>query len=408
MAEVISENVAQIEPKVDSTTETKVSSFGKIREGKFDINDYKENEVLTAEEESLIKDEKNIDKDTAVKAGTAATLAKEGEGEQIASPVPVTPEEIVPNAEIPVVPEFTEAQMKAFFEKNGILIDSLDALKEKLSPKDISPEEKKKQELAAEKKLVDIFVNGGGTVEQYVGLKDVSNKTLPEFSRDNLIFDLQKKGLNEEEVNGIMKDSFYQLTNEELGELEDDDEYKAQISKKRDAMSLVLDNYAITKHEQAKQILADLKSAADSDRLSKEQEVQFSSKIDEHFNKVPRKITFDLGESNGKAISPIEYEVSESDVSYVKDLLKDQTKRQQFLTNEDGELNIPNLAEVLIQNKYLKKAIKLSFLEGQSRATAIFDNNYPKNPYDIGIGGASNKSKFVKGQVAGFGKMRVR
>ena len=373
------------------TTETKeveVSSVGKVRSGKFDVNAYADSDVLTADEE-----------DTDSETGTKATTAKEKvEGENTASTVP---------------DELSDEQFKAFLEKKGISIDSIDALKEKLSPKDvISPEEKKKQELAFEKRLVDIFVEGGGTVEQFVAIKNIAEKPIKDLSLETVRAEYKEHGFTDEQIDTIIKERYYQVDDTELEafeEDEDEDKSRKELTKKlKEVFSSKLENKALYKQKQAQKILADLKEAADADNLAVEQEAQLSSKIDEHFKKVPRKITFDLGESNGKAIPPIDYEVSESDIAEVQTMLKDSTKRQQFLTTTDGDLNIPELAKVLLQNKYLKTAIKAAYHEGGNRQAQIVDNIFPKNVYDIGIGGASNKSKFVKGQVAGFGKIRVR
>ena len=368
--------------------ETQVASFGKVRASKFDVNAYADTDVLPSEEN-------NNDSET----GTAATTAKkEVEVAKTASAVP---------------DELSDDQLRSFLEKKGIVIDSIDALKEKLSPKEvITPEEKKKQELAAEKKFVDLFVEGGGTVEQYVAIKNIAEKPIKDLSLESLRAEYKDLGFTDEQVDTIIKERYYQVDDEELASFDDDEEddkARKELTKKlKEVFSAKLENKALYKQKQAQKILADLKEAADADKLAIEQEEQLSSKIDEHFKKIPRKVTFQIGESNGKPISPIEYEVSESDIAEVQAMLKDSTKRQQFLTNSDGDLNIPSLSEVLLQNKYLKTAIKAAYHEGGNRQAQLVDNIFPKNAYDIGIGGASNKSKFVKGQVAGYGKMRVR
>ena len=364
--------------------ETQVASFGKVRAAKFDVNAYADTDVLPS-------NENNSDSET----GAAASPAKEGEdGKKAASPAPE-------------LTELTDEQLKSFLEKKGIVVDSIDALKEKLTPKEIiSPEEQKKQQLAAEKRLVDLFVEGGGTVEQYVAIKSIAEKDIKELSRETTRAEYKELGFTDEQIDSIIKERYYQVDDAELENLEDDD--KEFTKKLKEVFSQKLENRASYKQKQAQKILADLKEAVDSDNLAQEKEVELSSKIDEHFKKIPRKITFQIGESNGKPISPIEYEVSESDIAEVQAMLKDSTKRQQFLTNSDGDLNIPSLSEVLLQNKYLKTAIKAAYHEGGNRQAQLVDNIFPKNAYDIGIGGASNKSKFVKGQVAGYGKMRVR
>lgn len=376
----------EVEPVTDvknqaESAEAEVISFGKAQPVKFDINAYAGADVLPDSEEK---------KETTSQAGAEASTAKEGEGKST-SPAP---------------DELSEAQLKAYFEKQGIAFESIDALKEKLSPKEIiSPEEKKRQELAAEKKLVDLFVEGGGTVEQYVAIKNIAEKPVAELSLETVRAEYKELGFTDEQINTIIKERYYQISDEDLENFEDEDD-KELTKKLKEVFSQKLENKASYKQKQAQKILADLKQAADSDRLAAEQEEQLSSKIDEYFKKVPRKLTFQIGESNGNAISPIEYEVSESDIAEVQGLLKDSKKRQQFLTTEDGSLNYTKLSEVLLRNKYLESLVKAAYHTGGSRQAEIVDNIFARNPYDVGVGGAPEKNKFVKGQVASFGKVQ--
>jgi hypothetical protein len=304
--------------------------------------------------------------------------------------------------------ELTEEQLTAYFKSQGISYEGIDKLKEKINyhpPVELTEEEKTKQSLAKEKKLVDLFIKGGGTVEQYVAIKNIADADVSELSKNSLKAELKAAGFTQDQIDEYIKDSFFQVADEELEQYEDETE-KEFLKRKKEFASKLLSNYSSHTKAQAQKALADLKQAAESEDLQASQEVAISAKIDEDFKALPRKLSFEIGESNGKAISPIEYEVSESDLAEVKDMLKDPAKRNNLLFNQDGSLNTTKLTNILTRNKYLESLVKTVYHESGSRQAAIFHTVFPaRSAQELGVGGSTIRTGSQKGKVVSAGRV---
>lgn len=368
------------EPTKVEAKEAEAASFGKPQQAKFNIEDY--SDILNKDPDSEQAQEQvapEKKEETAKAESTEQKTNKE---------------------------DLSEDQIKAYFEKQGVTYNGIDDLKSKLSPEDvISPEELKKQQLEAERKYVDVVVNGGGTVEEYVQMKSLAEKPLNELSLELLKAELSLEGLSEEEVKNYIKDSFYQFTDEELEDLSEDE--KQSFLKLKAIGSKRLESYASNIQKEAKNALDKIKNIVESEKLVQQEQEQISSKVDEYFSNLTKKLTFNLGESNGKPQEPLEFEISDKQIAEARDFLKDPDKREQFLTNSDGTLNIENISNLKLENIYLKSLVKVAFLEGGSRQAKIVSDIFPAvNPYAVGVG-ESNKQKFIKGQPASFGKPKV-
>ena len=157
---------------------------------------------------------------------------------------------------------------------------------------------------------------------------------------------------------------------------------------------------------QAAGILADLNSVIESEDLQAQQEVAISAKIDEDFKALPRKLQIEIGEIGGKTVSPVDYDVSETDLAEIRDMLKDTAKRNNFLFNTDGSLNTPNLISVLTKAKMFDSATKVSYLSGMDSQVKAFQKIFPAgSAQEIGVGGSSSKPNGNQnGKPASFGK----
>ena len=177
--------------------------------------------------------------------------------------------------------------------------------------------------------------------------------------------------------------------NENKGE---DETEKDFIKRKREYGSKLLENRSLSLKTQAGKVLGDLKSAVEAENLQRREEEQLSSKIDEYFSKMPRKVTLELGSENNRKLDPIEYEVTQADLDEVRDTLKDPEKRNNFLFNKEGLINIENIANVLARNKYLESLVKTAYLTGEDRQSEVVKRTFgARRASDIGIGGIPDK-----------------
>jgi len=303
-------------------------------------------------------------------------------------------------------PQIDESLLKAYLESQGIKYEGLDKLKEKANYEptvELTDAQKEEQSKAKEKRLLDLFVSGGGTAENYVAIKAIANSDLAELSNSALKKELKDSGFDEERIKDIIKNRYFQFADEEIEQEEDETEkeYKKRL-KEYGANKLA--NRSLHTQKQAKEILDGLNKAIESEDLQKQNEAATSAKIVEHFKDMPRKLTFEIGKVDGKDITPVEYEVDETIVKEVESIFKNPKERNKILLNQDGSLNLTKIADVFTRNKYLESAIKAAYHEGGSRQVDEFRKTFgARNANEIGVGGAPNK-QINTGKVAGFGK----
>lgn len=307
-------------------------------------------------------------------------------------------------------PTITDEALAAFFKEKGIEYEGIDKLKEKLTaPAQTTaiadtPEQIKAKELAKEKRILDKFISGGGTAEQYVALKSLAEAPVEELSKNMLIKELKDAKFSDKEIEALIKERYYQLDDEELEQLDDetDKEFK---KRSKEYFANKLANRSSYLKDKAVGHLKGIQDAINSEDLQAQQEVALSAKIDEDFKVFPRKMNIEIGEIGGKTVSPVGYDVSEEDIDSVRAVLKDPAKRQQLLFNQDGSLNTTKLAEVFVKAKAFDSAAKISYLEAQTRNNAIWKEKFgSRTPQELGVGGSAAKPIDKKGTAASFGK----
>lgn len=307
----------------------------------------------------------------------------------------------------PQAPEITDEALKEYFKSKGIDYDGVDKLKEKLNaePKaELTEEQKQKQALAKEKKLVDLFIARNGTVENYVGIKAIAEGDLSAISKAALVKELKESSqkFTDEEIQKIIKAKYFQFDEDEM-EQEDEETEKDFKKRLKEYGANNLANRSIHTQKQAQSILKDLNDAIESENLQKQEEEQTSAKIDDYFKTAPRKLTFNIGDATGRKIDPITFEVPDSEIAEVQNKFKDAASIKKHFNNTDGTLNLNYLLDLETRNKYLESIVKLSYSEGESRNTEVLRKQYGSTAQEIGIGGAPDKTT-GNGKIASFGK----
>lgn len=312
--------------------------------------------------------------------------------------------------------EMTEEQLKAFFEKQGMKYEGLDKLKEKVNYEvpaqtvELTKEQKEEQAKAEEKRVLDFYIANGGTAESYVAIKNILlSEDLTSLTVTEIKADMKKEGFNDEEIETVLKERYYQIKTEEIvqGDEEEDADFaarKAQIEKKVAYGAKKIANRSSIIKTKAEGFFTGLKDAIKAEDLLKQEEIQLQSNVDEVLAKLPRKLTFELGKSDNIDLPPVQHEIAEESIAKVSALLKDPEKRKQFLFNQDDSLNVAKLAEIMVRNEELERIAKLSLLEGQSRQVKIFKEVFPSHAQDLGVGGSSAPVKVKTGNVTQRGK----
>jgi hypothetical protein len=278
-------------------------------------------------------------------------------------------------------------------------------------PKELTDAEKEEKERAVDKRMADFFVKNGGKLEEYVALKQVASSDLTQISINVLQTELKTQGFDDAQIAHIIKERYYQIEDADIDVIEDETE-KSLLKKKKEYGQKALEGRGSQIKQRAADTINNLRQAVEDEEAETLTEGQFSSNVDEHLKKVPRKLTFELGQSNDETLAPVDVDVTEDDIAKVADVLKDPAKRKQFLYNEDGvTLNISSVSNLMLRNNILERALKVALLEGQSRQVEVFKDAFGgKDPRDIGVGGSkgggnngnAKDGKFKK--PASFGK----
>lgn len=325
------------------------------------------------------------------------------------TPNPGTTEGAASVSTTPEIPPLTQEQVKTLFGFDGTPEQLKDFLKskEKSQPVELTEEEKRKKDLELEDKILQQYRIQGGDVQNFVALKQIAQANLKEFSVAQLKKELRAEFPNnsDDQISQIIAERYYQFSDEEIDSLSDDDQ-KAIAKAKREYGSKKLSNRSSYLQKQAQDILKDLQDAVAEQDLQVAKETEFSSKVDESLSKMPRKLTFRLGELEGVEIPPVVYDVADSDFQNLADTLKDPVKRKQFFFNEDNSLRVENVAQVMLRNAILESAIKKTYLSATDRQVENFRKTFPHGPNDLGVGG-SGSAKGRTGKLVAAGQPEV-
>lgn len=319
-------------------------------------------------------------------------------------------------------PVMDDNVVKEFLKSKGIEgFESMDDLKNKIAkantPAAVEPtaEEKLAQEKQIDKEMLDLFQSNGGTVEQYVLLKQLTTIPLKDLSLNDLVTELKSNNFTDDEIKTIVAERYYAGNPDELQKLKDpqgQDESDEDFNKRKDLRKRLntyygskLESRSSHRKSQAEGILKGLRDALQiKDDLAKAETV-FSSTVDEFVTKLPRKINLELGQVNNQQIDPVPFEIDQDTIDATANLFKDPSKRKQFFFNPDNSLNLTNVGQMYLENQYLKQALKKVYLEGGNRTAAEVEKVFPGfKPQELGIGGVPKQEAGQAGKIVKAGK----
>lgn len=327
------------------------------------------------------------------------------------SPTPSTAvAEVVETVETQVQPENLEAQpteaelsdekLKELYEKRFKTTEQVQE----------TEEQKEKREKDFEKRMLDLYANQGGKIEDFVVIKEVANMDLAQLSKNELVNELKSGGFGEDEIQEMLVERYYQMNPDEVeqGFEESDEDYekrKEKIRKKVAYGTEKLTKRSAYQQEKAKSILDSLRKAIEISDLEVKKESEYAAKVENLSKELPRKLTFQLGKLDNVDIAPIEYDVTDEDVANVVTQLKDRAIEKQ-LFNDEGELNVDEVAKIVLRNSILEKVAREALFEGQTRQVKEVEKVFPAtSPNELGVGGTPSPSKNgQKGKLASFGK----
>lgn len=308
-------------------------------------------------------------------------------------------DEVSEKVEIPN--ELSNEQLMAFFKEKGITGENADEILGRLKDKP-SKEEKQKAEKTVEDKRLNLFLEGGGTADTYVSIKNIANSDDAELSLQLAKDELKAEGFSDSRIEQIIEESYFQKELDEDGFI--DDEEEAYFKKLKEYGSKKLLSKAIGVKAKAVKMLADLDTALESKQANQALEEQISSKIDEHLKGFDRVLKFEIGKKEDQVL-PVDYKVFESDIVETTEDLKDPQKREKIFLNEDGSLNIPFITRLLIHDKIIGSAVNKAYKVAETRAAEEVESIYPHtSPFDFANSRARTNGDTRKGGVISMGK----
>lgn len=357
-----------------------------------------------------------IDPKTEIKKEAASM----GSVQRITVDTKVTPDAVILDTkeEAPAAAVITDPAATAVIEE--VAIKPSELTKEQIAelytknfptPAEQTEAEKKQDEISFEKRMIDLFIDGGGTPEQYGALKTVANMDLKELSRSTVIKELKDRGVSDDLISEVLTEQYYQVNPDELEQSEDetDDQFKARKEKIVKKVAFGTSRFEAKGKrvkESAESTFNTLKSKIEAADLVVKTENDTIAKIDELSKTLPKKITLELGKLKDKPLGSVDINVSDEEINEVIAELKDPAKRKQLLYNEDNTINVKGIAELMLRNKQLEKAAREGFQTGTTKNTEVWESIFPgRNPNSIGLGGApASFGNNEKGKVVSAGK----
>lgn len=296
----------------------------------------------------------------------------------------------------------TDEDILSFLKQKGIELDSTDDVIDRLKPKP-SKEEADAVERQKEVERIKLFVDGGGSVEEYNALREAASSKLSDLSLKIEKETLLNNGFSESEVESILSDEYF-MSDLDDAYFEDNgytNEEKEFFLKKQKYFRTKLGKSAEYIQKMAKEELDRLDQERNRINAEKVQRKNYSSKVDEYLKNFNRVEKLDIGKVNDKDVQPVEYQVSDSDLRTVGDILKNPDKVKQLFFNTDGTPKMEVVAGYLLAKQTESSKIKTAFFEGGSRQAEVIKNTFGATPYDIGVG---NSQRNTQKQAFALGK----
>ncbi len=299
------------------------------------------------------------------------------------------------NIEIPAATTpLTDDEIKAEYEKRFPTQAAL------------SDEEKQKQADAFEKRMLDLYVETGGKIEEFALLKHMASQDLTELSKAELTKELKVAGITDPaQIEAIQKERYFQKEQAEIDEIEDEEE-RALAQKKFDYGKAKFESKGKVIKENAEDFLNNLKEGVNQKDFFTKREADISSNVDEHFSKLEKKMTLQLGKVDDTDIPPVEYEVPQEVIDKARTRLNTPEARKQLLFNADGSINHTKLSDLVLKAEMFESgtAAKTAYLTGAHREVEKIEKILPyRSASALGTGGTQATPDTSK-KVASFGK----
>lgn len=300
-------------------------------------------------------------------------------------------------------PELTDDQLKEILKGKGIAFDDFESLKKKVEYVPETPlteEQKIEAEKKMEKQLLDLHIKRGGTIEQFTYFKSLITADPKNLGIQKVISDLTKEGFSEDQAKLIATKMHFQISDEELESVEDEEE-KEFLKKQREYGLKRQENRGLFDKKTAESYFNNLKKELQDTEAESLRKEQHTTKAVDAIKNFQRKQALQLGEYDGNPLAPVEYEVPDTVLNKVLDIVKDPVKLEQHLYTKEGDLNLEFLIPHLINSISREEAAKIAYLTGGTKEVEKFEAKFGNKPPVLG---GNDKPDGQKGKLVTAGK----
>lgn len=286
------------------------------------------------------------------------------------------------------IPVDNSALFKQIEELTGVKVDNIDQIKERLSytppPATPTEEEEKRKLQESENKVVEKFLKGGKTAEEYTNYKQVANADARELAIQSLRLDMAKKEYSESQIEKTIKAITLEVSQEEIDEMYEED--KADYLKQKEvAEKMLKDNGELIK-KQAQANIDFYKNQITDEESEATKIEQHATNVVGAINGFDKKMSITLGKYDDVDLPPVDFNFSDDVIKNVQSEIVDAVKFENNFLKQDGSLNLEYFVPILAKAKAFEEAVKTGYLQGRHNQVEFYQSTFGGSKPDLGGG----------------------
>lgn len=275
----------------------------------------------------------------------------------------------------PTKEEIDHDQVTNWLREKGILTEdaTLDSLKPKIEK---SEDEIKLEERAKNKEVLDEYINNGGTVEDFVKIEKLTKYDEIELGFSAIKQQYKEAGYSEQKIEDLLKTRYFQLSDEDIEELDEDEQNEYKIS--RELYAKEAQRLGAQIKNEATFTLNNLHESIKARKIETEIEKSILGEL-EIFAKNAPKHQLKAPENNTDAFKfeDLTLEYSKEEIDAVVSQLKEKNSREKIFYKQDNQAeNVTFIAELMLKANKTEKAYQEGVLKGGHIINDFYKKTY--------------------------------
>lgn len=295
-------------------------------------------------------------------------------------------------------PVDNSALFKQIEELTGVKVDNIDQIKEKLSytppPATPTEEEEKRKLQESENKVVEKFLKGGKTAEEYTNYKQVANADARELAIQSLRLDMAKNEYTESQIEKAIEAFTLSKPQDEIDEMDEDD--KAEYLKLKAVADKNLSEKGEAIKKQAQAIIDSYKNQITDEESEATKIEQHATNVVGAINGFDKKMSITLGKYDDVDLPSVDFNFSDDVIKNVQSEIVDAVKFENNFLKQDGSLNLEYFVPILAKAKAFEEAVKTGYLQGRHNQVEFYQSTFGGSKPDLGGGSKPISNAAVK------------